>query len=81
MRMGQPTVRGVKPFSQIADVAQLTEVHLDGDEFTVQLQVLDARLPDELFQLGGQAVAEGLGVEIGKVNLCFFHRSISFSVN
>ncbi len=63
---------------QVADVAQLAEVHFDSHKFTVQVQILNPRPFHQLFQLGGKAVAEGLGVEVGEINLCFFHRNISF---
>ena len=63
---------------QIADVAQLAEVHLNGHKLALQVQLLDARLLHQLFQLSGQAVAKGLCVEIGKINLCFFHDCLSF---
>ena len=46
-----------------AHVAQLAEVHLDGHELAVQVQLLDPGRPDQLLQLGGQAVAEGLGMK------------------
>ena len=55
--------------AQIADIAQLTEVELDGHKFTLQVQVLNARLLNQLFQLGGQAVSIGLCMEIGEINL------------
>ncbi len=62
---------------QVADVAQLAEVQFDGHKFALQFQVLYARLFNQLFQLGGQAVAVSLGVEIGKINLCFLHNQVS----
>ena len=55
--------------AQESQVAQLTKVHLDGHELAVQIQLLDPGCPDQLLQLGGQAVAEGLCVKISKIYL------------
>ena len=59
--------------SQIADVAQLAEVHLDGDKLALQVQIGDTGPLDQLFQLSGQAVAKGLSVKISKINFGYGH--------
>ena len=59
--------------AKIADVAQLTEMHLDGNKFTVHVQISNAGLFDEFFQLGGQAVTKRNRVKIGKIYFRFFH--------
>ena len=53
---------------QIADVAQLAEVELDGDKLALHVDLVDSRFAHQLFQLGGQAVPKGDGVKIGKIN-------------
>ena len=64
--------------AQVAHVAQLAEVQLDGHEPAVEVQVGYARAADELLQLRGQPVAERLRAEVCEVHLCRFHAS-SFS--
>ena len=59
--------------AEIADIAQLAEVELDGNEFAVHVDVFNAGFAHELLELGGQSVAKGLGAEVGIVYLCLFH--------
>ncbi len=58
---------------QITDVAQFSEVHFYGDEFPLEIDPIDARGLDQLFQFGGEPVPEGYGAEIRKVNFRFLH--------
>ena len=59
-----------------ADIAQLAEVHLDGDEFSIHVDLADAGLFQQLLQLGRQAVAIGRGMKIGKINLRNRHKRL-----
>ena len=59
--------------AQIADVAQLAKVYFDGDELAVQIEIGNAGSPDQLLQLGRQAVAKGFRAKIRKINLGLFH--------
>ena len=58
--------------AQEAEVAQLAEVHLDGDEFAVHVNLTDARFFDEPLELGRHALAQRCS-EIRKVYFRFFH--------
>ena len=58
-----------------AQIAQLAEVHLDGHELVIHVDLANACGPDESLELGGKALAQ-LGAEIGVVNVCFFHTSL-----
>ena len=59
--------------AQVSQIAHLTEVHLDGDEPAVHVNVPDARRKAEATQLLGQAGAHRTA-EIRKVNSRCFHK-------
>ena len=59
--------------TEVADVAQLSEVHFDGDELAVHIDVGDAGPAGEPFQLGGHAFPESSRPEVGVEYFCFFH--------
>ena len=58
--------------AQKAQVAQLAEMHLDGDKLALHVDLFNAGLFHQPLELGGQALAQP-GAEIGKVDLRFFH--------
>ena len=60
--------------TQIGQIAQLAEMHLDGDELAVHVDVLDARRKAQAAQLVGQAGPDRTP-EIGKVNSRCFHKN------
>ena len=59
--------------AEIGTVAQLAEVHFDGDKLVVKINLFNARCADELLQLGALANPD-LGPKIGKEYIRFFHR-------
>ena len=67
--------------AQEADVAQLAEVHFDGDKLAVHIHLADARLFNQLLELGGQTVAERDRSKIGVIDLRFFHGNHSLNPN
>jgi len=63
--------------AQIADVAELAEMHFNCHELAFHIDRTDARPAHQLFQLCGQPVAIGGRTEIRKINLRFFHDSFA----
>ena len=59
--------------TEVGDVAQLTEMHFDGNKLALQVEVGNTCLLDKFFQFGRKTVSVGLCTEIGKIYFCFFH--------
>ena len=63
--------------AQVGDVAQLAEVHLDGDELAAHIDLPDARRLEEALELVGQPLPE-TGAEAGEVDFGSFHENVPF---
>ena len=61
--------------AQEAQVAQLAEVHLDGHELAVHVNLADPGLLHQLLQLAHQAAAAHCDAKIRKINLRILHFS------
>ena len=61
--------------TQVTDVPQLPEMHFDGDEFAVHVDVGNPGPAGQTLQLGRQALPESLGAEVCVIYLGFFHIS------
>ena len=59
--------------TEVGDVTQFPEMHLDGYKLAFKVEVGNARLLDEFLQFGRKSVAIGLRTEIGEIYFCFFH--------
>ena len=66
--------------AQKADVALLAKMHLDGNKLAVHVNLANPRLLNQLFELGGQAVAERDRSEIGIIDFRFFHGNLSLNL-
>ena len=60
--------------SEIRAVTKLSEMHLDGNELAVEIDVGNSCRLDEFLQFGTLADAYGCS-EIGKIHFGFFHKS------
>lgn len=58
---------------QVAHVAKLAKVHLNGDEFAAKVDLFDSSGPTEFLQFLWQSVRKCDRTKIRKVNLCLFH--------
>jgi len=58
--------------TQEAQIAQLTEVHLDGDKLAFHIDLIDTGSADQTLELERETFSE-LGPEVGIINLGFFH--------
>ena len=63
--------------TEVGDISPLTEVHLDGNEFALHINISQTCLLSQLFQLLRQRSSAVAGDEIGKINLGFFHDKTS----
>ena len=59
--------------AQETDVAELSEVHFDGDELAVEIYVADTGGADESLKLFGNGLTVHLGPEVGEIHFGFFH--------
>ena len=62
--------------SEIGEVAQLSEVHFDGHEFSVKIDAADARRADQLLKFCALAHAY-TRAKVRKIHFCLFHPSAS----
>ena len=58
--------------TQETQVAQLAEVHLDGNELAVHIDLVNAGLLHQPLELGGQTLPQS-GAEVGKIDFRFPH--------
>ena len=63
--------------AQVADVAQLAKVNLDGHELAIHINLADAGLADQLLEFLGESGTVSLGAEVGEVNFRFLHSRMS----